>query len=109
MEEEIREILDKKLIGNDINIADIILSYLKKKCFICWREYIDSELKKSYCDVKAHTQLYMDVCEKCIKDFQFHRCYKCKIFVETNRSYTFFDNHEYICCRYCCCSEGYTE
>ena len=100
MEKEIREILNNELVGNDINITDIILSYIKEKCFICWKSFYAEELSKAFCDTKPHTQLYMDICPICIDKFKFNKCFKCRIWVDGNRSYTIgtLDN---VCCRYC--------
>ena len=100
MEIKIKEILNKELVGNDVHISDIILSYIKERCFICWYLFIDEELNKSYCDTRPHTQLYMKVCPGCIKKFGFNRCYMCKVYVDKNRCYTVgtLDN---TCCRYC--------
>jgi hypothetical protein len=107
MEKEIKEILNKKLIGNDINISNMILSYLKERCFICWQYFIEEDLVKSYCDTKPHSQLYMNVCPTCVDKFKFKRCYKCRIYVDEQKSYTVgtLDN---VCCLYCCMS-GITE
>lgn len=104
MEKRIKEILDEKLIGNDSSISNIILSYLEKKCFICYNSYLENSLKKSYCDTRPHTQLYMDVCQICIDKFDFKRCYQCHIYVDRSKAYTVgtLDNH---CCQYCVARE----
>ena len=104
MEKEIREILDKKLVGNDINIIDTIFSYLKKKCFICWNSYLPDILVKSYADSKPYTQLYMDVCPKCVDKFHFKRCGSCHIYVDCQKSYI-VGNLDNVCCQYCIARE----
>ena len=109
MEEEIKEILNNKLIGNDTAISDIIISYLKKRCFICWKYYLEGILEKSYCDVKTYPQLYMDICPICIDKFKFRRCYKCHIYVDSQKAYTLSKTLDNICCQYCLHSESITE
>jgi len=32
---QIKQILAEKLVGNDINIADMIMSYITTKCYLC--------------------------------------------------------------------------
>jgi hypothetical protein len=85
-EKELRDILDKKLVGNDVNLIDDILSYLKKRCFICWSIYLGDTLKRSYCD-RRYKKLHMDVCSNCINKFHFRKCYKCGIYVDENKCY----------------------
>lgn len=104
MEKEIKNILNKKLIGNDKAISNIILSYLKSKCFICWNSYLKDTLSRAFCDTKPHTQLYMDVCPICVDKFKFKRCYQCGIYVDSCKSYT-VGTLDIVCCKYCIARE----
>ena len=101
MEQEIKEILNEKLIGNDLYISDIILSYLKEKCFICWNNFMKEELSKSYCDTSPHLQLYMEICQNCIYKFKFRRCFLCKVYIDGHKSYI-VGTLDSVCCKYCC-------
>ena len=102
MEKELKEILDKKLIGNDTNISDIILSYLKEPCFVCWKKYLEADLHKTYCDVKQHRQLYMKICDNCINHFHFKKCLQCKIWVDKTKCYIVDCLDDLYSCSYCC-------
>jgi hypothetical protein len=104
MEKEIRDILNEKLLGNDINLSDTILSYLKSNCFICWKTRLENELNKAYCDVKTLPQLYMNVCDDCINYFNFKKCYKCKVWVDKSRCYIIGSLDNFYACQYCSCS-----
>lgn len=106
MENEIKKILDEKLKGNDVNISDMIISYLKKRCFICWHLYMEDVLKKSYCNEKPYPQLYMNVCKRCINEFKFKKCYKCHIYIDISRCYI-IGSLDYYSCQYCVHKEGY--
>ena len=98
--EEIKKILDKLLIRNDVNISKIIMEYAYGKCFICWQKKLDKNLHKSYCDVKTYPKPYMDVCNKCVVRFDFKRCIKCGIYLDKSKCYV-MDNNIYVC-SYCC-------
>ena len=106
-EKEIRKILVEKLVNNEESLADVILSYLKRKCFICWKDSL--RIHQAYCDCKEYRQLYMDVCDKCIIDCKFIKCYKCKNFCDGMKCYCIDINRDskyYVC--YYCSSAGWT-
>ena len=98
-EKEIREILVDKLVNNDEYIADMILDYLKIVCFICWKPKMPEYIRDGYCDNKHYPETYMKLCIHCIKEFNFHKCYKCNVYVDKSRCYTF--NISMYICNFC--------
>ena len=79
-----REILNEKLAKNDINIIDIIMEYITKKCDNCKEVKLQNDLEEvciPHCfisDCKKHNNKkknrWIDYCETCIDK---HCCKKC--------------------------------
>ena len=99
MEKEIKNILDVLLINNEPLIANEILSYLKVVCFICWKPKMPHLIREGYCDNKHYPHTYMKLCVSCIKEFNFHKCYRCNVYVDKSRCYTF--NISMYICNFC--------
>ncbi len=100
-EQTIKDILEEKLVGNDIHLVGEILSYLKSNCFVCWKLKMGFDLHKAYCDVKTFPQLYMEVCDECLSYFDFKNCCKCKIWVDKTRCYVIGGLDQFYSCEYC--------
>ncbi len=94
--EEVKEILLEKLVNNEPFLVKEILTYLPK-CFVCNKHKL--KLHKSYCYTHIYPQIYMEICEECIKNFKFEKCRQCNIYTDKNRCYTFYFGG--IVCRYC--------
>ena len=81
MEEELRNILDKKLVGNDINISDMILDFLKEKCVFCYKKFLISGLHRTYSESRKYGNMYMCICCDCVNKYKYKRCNSCMTFV----------------------------
>jgi hypothetical protein len=118
--EQLKTLLDTNLIGNDINIADMIISYItyecdcgdvfvntpkkrRNQCYICYKEIFLCPrcIKSNTCD-----ECNDKCCEKCAEDFMFCCEYKkCPtINCEDCRS----DGMVWTdCCGWICCKKVY--
>ncbi len=104
-ENEIKKILDSKLKNNDIYLVDVILSYLKENCYICWQKKFSRDMFKCYCDPKNCRSLYMNICQSCIIIFNFKKCNKCYIYADKEKCYRI--GEMYLCG--CCACSGYLD
>ncbi len=83
---EIKKILEKKLIGNDIAIADMILSYITTKCYLC------NERKVNNKECYGYGYGRFNMCLDCIYIYNYSKCYKCEVY--TNTGYKIGTNYK---------------
>ena len=76
-DKEIKDILDKKLVNNDLAIADIIMDYLRKKCYMC------NERKVNTYNAYGYGYGKFQVCFECCDTYNFTECYKCEVYSNT--------------------------
>lgn len=76
MIEEVRIMLDKLLIGNDVAIINYILDYTYPKCYVCNQYFTDDKVFDMY-DGGA-------VCIYCYTKLIYKKCYVCDKYYEFN-------------------------
>ena len=76
-DKEIKEILEKKLVGNDINIADMIMNYLRRKCYMC------NEKKVNTHTCYGHGYGRFEICNDCADTYNFNECFKCEVYTNS--------------------------
>ena len=89
----IKIILDRCLQNNEIYLIDTILDYIREKCYLCNANVL--RLNRSLNSSFRFSEIFVDICDNCIKDFGYKQCKMCENFF-------ILKNFDCIVCRTAC-------